>query len=1261
MRKRLFTLLLLLCPMLIAGMANAGQQLYLIGDAPFGNGWVTSNVKAMTLESDGVTNTFTGTSSGNEYFAICTGPADDWNTMNGQLRYGWTGEIQDGETYTLTKGEKTMHITEPGEWKITVNSETMEMKVEKLAAAADTWSIIGGIFDTNWNTDWDMTLGADGKYTLTVTDKTMMAGTYEYKARKNHVWATTIPSGTDNASLTISEDGIYNVVFTLDVDEATVNAVATKTGSAVIEKIYTVVGTPAAIFGEAWNPALTQNEMSSSDGVNYTWTKENVELETGNIEFKVIVGHSWGGIEYGNNGQNIVYNVTEDGTYNVTITFNAETEATPVLNLEKVGGADIQHTYQIAGVGELGLTWTPSDNPMTEENGTWTLTKNDVTLLPGEYAYKLVQDGNTWIPDGTGNDHKLVIKTLDVYNVVFTMTEPTNEGYNADATRTNTEFAFSVAGSNGAIFGTAWWENADGDAANAMTLTDGKYVITKTGVELTAGEFQYRVRINGAYTTDQGFAYNANGIFNIEGIGSNKAVTVAQDGKYDITITFDPTAKTVTETLVREAAQVKDYTVTFVNSGNWEGDVSVWAWNSNKDFFEEWPGAAATKTAEKAGEWDIWTYTFEQLSEDDLPTNVIFSAGGVKTQDLVFADNGEYWGVDKYGLEGTAFGGFKDDAQYRGIERILTDEGNGVYTYREENVALEAVAYPYRVSKNGKWVTNTGIGGVDGNKEFIPEAAGNYNITVTMYNTAEKKDVEVTLTPVGVVTEAKYYIVGEEDLLGVAWAADEANELTFNGDAWTLTKSNLTLTARDYEYKLLKVEGETQTWIPGTPDNKILTIEEDGEYNVYFIMDEPTDNGYRALAEKIDEPQPTGVTFTIVNNNTEEWPALALYNWGDISGETLGPWPGVVLYDGENVVGNDKVTVTKDGNTYTVTLAADLAYENLILNNNNNGKQMNLTNFADGATYTIEASAPVVTTTVYYVDMQGWAPRAYVWGNGVDYTAVESTTSKQINVFGVDFLQYQFEVNAAAANILFATDGYTHQTSDLPLIAGATYANDGDEPNGIVLFTDDAEQFQPAEDVNVNVKASYARKFDTSKVYTVVLPFAMPADQTAGKFYTLTSVTDGVIHGESVVAPAPYMPYIFEPATEYPFTNINVGQLPKAQVNTINAAGNAKMTFALEQTTLRSDAETTYYGWGTSEGFTKVAVGLAAPFRAWIEMPTVQANANSLVWMNDVVTGIDKVNVEISNGAKVYDLQGRQVTNPHRGIYIVNGKKYVVK
>ncbi len=1077
MKKRLFTLLLLLCPMLIAGMASA-SQLYLIGDSPFGNGWTTNNVKAMTLESDGVTNTFIGTSNGNNYFAICTGPttnSNDWTTMNGQLRYGWTGAITDGQTVTLTQGEYTTHITETGDWKITVNSETWEMTVEKLSSAPDTYAMVGGF--NNWSLE-NNTLEFTFVETTTVGD-----------------------------------------VYTASIGE---------------------------ISGQ-WKVVK-----------NHSWGNSN-ELCGGvtNMEVGQTYNLSWG-------GSNCSFASTLNNvTFTLTVFANGNGGSIKIEGTE----SDVPHTYQIAGTGDLGLSWTPSDNPMTEENGTWTLTKSGLTLFPGNYAYKLVQDGSTWIPDGMNNDHQLTISEIGVYDVVFTMTEPTDAGYTAVATKT-AGFTFSVAGNNGAIFGNAWWENADGDAANAMTLTDGKYVITKTGVELTAGEFQYRVRINGAYTTDQGFAYNANGIFNIEGIGSNKVVTVAQDGKYDITITFDPAAKTVTETLVREAAQVKDYTVTFVNSGNWEGDIYVWAWREGKNFTGgEWPGKKATKTENKAGNFDIWTYTFEQLSEDDLPTSIIFSANGApQTQDDAFADNGEYWGVETYGLEGVAFGGWKDGSTYRGIENLLTKTGEGVYTYTAQNVALEVAAYPYRVSKNGKWVTNTGIGGVDGNKEFVPEAAGNYDITVTLTNTDSKKDVEVTLTPAGVVTEAKYYIVGEEDLLGVAWAADEANELTFNGDAWTLTKSNLTLTARDYEYKLLKVEGETQTWIPDTNENKILTIQEDGEYNVYFTMAEPTDNGYYALAEKIDEP------------------------------------------------------------------------------------------------------APVVTTTVYYVDQQGWGnPLMQVWGGTTTTNGLnQAKSSKEVKAWGNTYTQFEYEVTGTPDGILFAKDNtYSEKTSDMAFVPGATYAKDGDEPisNGIFLFTDDENIFQPAEDVNVNVTASYARKFDVGKACTVVLPFALGADKAAeaGKFYRLTSIEDGIIHGESEV-PAPYVPYIFEPASEYPFTNIFVGQLPKAQVNTINAAGNAKMNFALEQTTLRSDAETAYYGWSATDGFVKLNVGLANPMRAWIEMPAAQAGANNLIWMDDVVTGINMINMEIQNGTKVYDLQGRQVTNPTaRGIYIVNGKKYVVK
>ena len=42
-------------------------------------------------------------------------------------------------------------------------------------------------------------------------------------------------------------------------------------------------------------------------------------------------------------------------------------------------------------------------------------------------------------------------------------------------------------------------------------------------------------------------------------------------------------------------------------------------------------------------------------------------------------------------------------------------------------------------------------------------------------------------------------------------------------------------------------------------------------------------------------------------------------------------------------------------------------------------------------------------------------------------------------------------------------------------------------------------------------------------------------------------------------------------------------------------------------------------------------------------------------------TGIDKIVVTDNNKDVFYDLNGRRVDNPSKGLYIKNGKKYVVK
>ncbi len=45
----------------------------------------------------------------------------------------------------------------------------------------------------------------------------------------------------------------------------------------------------------------------------------------------------------------------------------------------------------------------------------------------------------------------------------------------------------------------------------------------------------------------------------------------------------------------------------------------------------------------------------------------------------------------------------------------------------------------------------------------------------------------------------------------------------------------------------------------------------------------------------------------------------------------------------------------------------------------------------------------------------------------------------------------------------------------------------------------------------------------------------------------------------------------------------------------------------------------------------------------------------------DITTGIANVNVEKKNADVIYDLQGRRVVNATKGLYIMDGKKVVVK
>ena len=167
---------------------------------------------------------------------------------------------------------------------------TKEEAEAKLAAPLpEVWNIVGdaGLMGSGWDLNDAknaMTLQADGTYLLEKKDITITAGSYEYKAAKDHGWDVSVPSGNTNQKLTISKSGIYDVTFVLDVTAKKLTATATLKKEAVV--IPTVV-----IAGDmnSWNQTKDKFTMAA-DSLTATF---KTTLAAKSYGFKMIVGGAW--------------------------------------------------------------------------------------------------------------------------------------------------------------------------------------------------------------------------------------------------------------------------------------------------------------------------------------------------------------------------------------------------------------------------------------------------------------------------------------------------------------------------------------------------------------------------------------------------------------------------------------------------------------------------------------------------------------------------------------------------------------------------------------------------------------------------------------------------------------------------------------------------------------------------------------------------------------------------------------------------------
>lgn len=298
-----------------------------------------------------------------------------------------------------------------------------------MTLAQDTWTVAGTAAALNGTADWtpsntdnDMTSEDGTNYTLTVTNCTLEKGvTYQYKVVKNHNWSEAYPSS--NKTFTVNETAVYTVVYSFNATTHAVSEATTKTGEAgEVTHTYSVAGSPATVFGAAWSETSTATDMQQGTDGLYWWKANGVELAANTkVEFKVVVDHSWGQA-YPND--NFVVTIEEDASYDLTFTFNASTKEVNCI-VEKKGSAVIEYTYIVAGSSEalFGTAWdgTAEANKLEkQDDGTYAKTYTNATLTAGQIKWKVVLNGNTWIPDGTDNDLVINVPEDGTYDVIFT-------------------------------------------------------------------------------------------------------------------------------------------------------------------------------------------------------------------------------------------------------------------------------------------------------------------------------------------------------------------------------------------------------------------------------------------------------------------------------------------------------------------------------------------------------------------------------------------------------------------------------------------------------------------------------------------------------------------------------------------------------------------------------------------------------------------------------------------------------------------------
>jgi hypothetical protein len=275
-------------------------------------------------------------------------------------------------------------------------------------------------------------------------------------------------------------------------------------------------------------------------------------------------------------------------------------------------------------------------------------------------------------------------------------------------------------------------------------------------------------------------------------------------------------------------------------------------------------------------------------------------------------------------------------------------------------------------------------------------------------------------------------------------------------------------------------------------------------------------------------------------------------------------------------------------------------------------------------------------------DVTSIASDAFDGQSDITYVDLSGTS-----IAGVEIAATKYELGDAT--ILLLPAGNTTAVDTKNVVIGGVCED---------LLLDDGKNFEIPSDFTA-VKVAQKREYTADKNSTVCLPYALDETQASalGTFYEPTAIASGTVTMTSVTKTEANVPYMLKAkGTKVSAEMVEVKKPTGALTGT-----ETRFVGTYSGTTLSHTDTKQYYCFTTDGTFIHVETGdvHVKPFRAYIALDAALGRSLDIDF-GDGTTGIKNIKVGVEDNV-YYDLQGRRVLYPKKGIYILNAKKVIIK